>query len=74
MPLHKKYIFLNNLQSKHSLLMKFGQFISNYNRKNLSKNSTKIATYKLVPGPFVIAKTSAELLLENEIFEASYIY
>ena len=39
-----------------------------------SKNSTKTAASKLVPGPFVFAKTEAQLLFANEIFEASYLY
>ena len=32
MPKHKtkKYALLNNLESKHDLLMKFGQFVSYY--------------------------------------------
>ena len=38
-----------------------------------SKNFTKIAGWKLVPGPFVFAKNEAQLLLTNEIFEASYL-
>ena len=51
--------------------MKFDQFISYYKRKNFIK---KIATWKLVPGPFTFAKNEAQTLLENEIFEASYLY
>ena len=47
---------LNNLGSKHSLLMKFDQFVSYYKRKKISKNSTKTKTRKLVPGPFAFAK------------------
>ena len=35
------------------------------------KHSTKTATWKIVPGPFVFAKNQAQPLLENEIFEAS---
>ena len=69
-----KYISLNNLGSKHSLLMTFGQFMSYYKRKISSKNSAKTSAWKLVPGPFVFAKNLAQLLLENEIFEASYLY
>ena len=53
--------------------MKSGQFMSYYKRKKkLSKNSTKTAISK-VPGPFVFTKNLAQLLLENEIFEASYL-
>ena len=40
MPKHKtiKRMFLNNLRSKHSLYMKFGQFMLFYKRKKLCKN------------------------------------
>ena len=41
---------------KHSLLMKFGQFMSHYKRKNFIKNSTKNVAGKLFPGPFKFAK------------------
>ena len=53
---NKKYILLNNLGRKHSLLTKLGQFMSYYKRKKLSQNSTKIATWKLVSGPFLFEK------------------
>ena len=39
--------------------MKFGQFMSYAKEKISSKNSTKIAAWKLVPGPFVFAKNEA---------------
>ena len=39
-----------------------------------SKNSAKTAAWKLVPGLFVFAKNYTQFLLENEIFEASYLY
>ena len=35
--LNKKYISLNNLASKYSLLMKFGQFMSLQKKKNHQK-------------------------------------
>ena len=44
MPKHKTrniYISLNNLVSKHSLLMKFGHFMSHYKRKNFIKKVCK---------------------------------
>ena len=53
---NKKYILLNNLRSKHILLMKFAQFMSCCKRKNLTNFFTKTVTQKLVPGPFVFAK------------------
>ena len=34
---NKKYTLVNNLESKHSLLMKFGQFMSYYKRKKFMK-------------------------------------
>ena len=36
-----------------------------------SKKSTKSASWKLVPSPFVFAENLAQPLLENEIFEKS---
>ena len=38
---NKKYILLINLGSKHSLLMKFGQFMSYYKRKKFVKKLYK---------------------------------
>ena len=43
---------MNNLESKRSLVMKFGQFIQYYKIIILSKTSTKNVAWKLVPGPF----------------------
>ena len=67
----KKYILLNSMESKCSLLMKIDQFMSYYKRKNFVKKVYKIPQ---VPGPFVFTKNLAQPLLENEIFEASYLY
>ena len=39
-----------------------------------SKKFTNTAAWKLVPGLFVFAKNLAQPLLENEIFEAIYLY
>ena len=52
---------LNKLRRKHSLIMKFDQVMSSLQKK------------KLVPDPFVFAKNQAQPLLENEIFEVSYL-
>ena len=42
---------MNNLRSKHILLIKYGEFMSYYKKKKeLPKNSTKPATWKLVLG------------------------
>ena len=52
---NKKYIFLNNLESKHSLLMKY--LMSYHKRiKIIKKFHKKCATWKLVPGPFEFAQ------------------
>ena len=43
MPNHKtKYILLNNLRSKHILLMKFGQFVLYYKTKIYQKIIEKL--------------------------------
>ena len=47
-----KYILLNNLGSKHSLVTKFGQFIKYYKMQFLSEKYIKNVTLKLFPGPF----------------------
>ena len=53
MPKHEtRNILLNNLGSKHSLVMKFGQLMQYYQIIFLSKNYTKNVARKLVPGPF----------------------
>ena len=54
--------------------MKFGQFMSYYKRKKLLQNLTKTAAWKLVPDPFLFAKNYTQPLLENEAFEANYLY
>ena len=49
--------------------------MSYYKRKNiLSKTSTKTATWKLVPDPFMFAKNYTPSVLVNENFEASHLY
>ena len=45
-----------------------------YKRKKVAKFFAKTATWKLVPGPFVYAKNQGQPLLENEVFEGSYLY
>ena len=57
---------LNNLGIKQSLLTKFGQFMSYYKLKKVSKIFAKTAQWKLVPSPFVFPKNYAQPLLENE--------
>ena len=70
MPKHKsRKTFYWITWEVNTVLMKFGQFMSYCKRKN----STKTAISK-VPGPFVFTENLAQPLLENEIFEASYLY
>ena len=59
------------MESKHRLLMKIDQFMSYYKRKKFVKKFYKIPQ---VPGPFVFTKNLVQPPLENEIFEASYLY
>ena len=40
----KKYVLLNNLRSKHSLFMKFAQFMSHYKRKKIIETFSKTET------------------------------
>ena len=47
-----KHILLNNLGSKHSLVMKSGQFKQYYKIIFLSQIYMKDVAWKLVPGPF----------------------
>ena len=47
-----KHILLNNLGSKHNLVMKFGQFMEYYEIIFLSKKPTENVAWELVPGPF----------------------
>ena len=44
----RKYISLNNLESKHSLLLKFDQFMSYYKRKKFIKKFYKKCNLKTV--------------------------
>ena len=53
MPKHEtRNTLLNNLGSKRSLVMKFGQFMQYYQIFFFVKNSTKNVTWKLVSDPF----------------------
>ena len=47
-----KHILLNNLGIKHSLAMKFGQFMQYYKIVFLLKNYTKNVAWEVVAGPF----------------------
>ena len=53
---NKKFILLNNLGSKHGQLMKFGQFISYYKRKNVVKKFLKNCHLKTSSRPFCVCK------------------
>ena len=52
----KKYISLNNLGSKYSLLITFGQFMSYYKSKNFIKNFYKNCDLKTSSRPFCVCK------------------
>ena len=52
----EKYILLNNLSRKYSLVMKFGQFVQFYKRKVFLKKSYQIMNWKLVQDPFLFLK------------------
>ena len=54
--------------------MKFDQFCHITKEEKLSKHFAKTATWKLVLGSFVLTKNEAQPLLENLIFEVSYLY
>ena len=69
-----KYILLNNLGSKHSLLMKFGQFKSYYKRNIFIEKVFKKDDLKTSSRLFCVCKELTTALLENEFFEASYLY
>ena len=51
--------------------MKLASLCHTIKEKVLSKGSTKTAIWKLVPGPFVFVKNSAQPQLDKEIFEAT---
>ena len=55
-------------------LMKFDKFMSYSKRTNFIKNYAKTGAWKLLPGPFMFAKSEAQPLLENETFKAIYLY
>ena len=52
----REYILLNNLGSKHILLMKFGQLMSYYKRKNFMKKFHKNCDLKTSFRPFCVCK------------------
>ena len=52
----KKYALLNNLGSKRDLLMKFGQFVSYYQRKDFIKKICRNCNLKTSSRPFCVRK------------------
>ena len=69
-----KHVLLNNLESKHILLMKFGQFMSSCKIENFIKKFYKNCVLNTSSGSFVFAKSEAQPVLENDFFEASFLY
>ena len=59
--------------SKHILLIKFGQFLSYYERKKFIQKFYKIC-YLKSSRPFLFSKNLVKPLFENKIFEATYLY
>ena len=47
---------MNNLGSKHSLLIKFGQFVSYYKRKKIIKKFHQNFELETSPRPFCVYK------------------
>ena len=68
--INKTYILLNNLGSKHSLLIKFGQFSSYSLRNNFIKNFYKNCGLKTSPRPFCVCK-ELNLYLKIEFLKQS---
>ena len=60
--------------SEHSVLMKFRQFLAHYKRKNVIKNFCKTCGLKTSSRPFYVCKELGTASIENEIFEATYLY
>ena len=58
MPKHKakNTFLLNKFGSKHSLLMKFGQFVPYYKRKNFIETFYKNCDLKTHSRPFCVSK------------------
>ena len=56
MPKNKKYVLLHYLESKHSLLMKFDQFMSHYKRKNFIEKFRKNCDLETSSRPFCVYK------------------
>ena len=58
MPKHKtrNTFYKYNFKSEHSLLMKFGQFMSHYKRKNLIQKFCKNCSLKTSSRPFCVCK------------------
>ena len=60
--------------SKHSLLMKFGQFMSYEKRKNSISKFYQNCGLKTSSKPFYVCKELSTTSIGNEIFGASYLY
>ena len=61
-------------ESKYSLLIKFGQFMSYYKRKCFLKILQKLRPGNYFEVFLCLQKNSAQPLLENEIFEMTCLY
>ena len=70
----KKYILLNNLQSKYSLVMKSGQFMSYYKRKSLLKKCAKKWGLHTSSRPICIYKELCTIAIQKWNPEANWLY
>ena len=59
-PWSKKYVLLNSLGSKHSLVITFGQFISCYKRKTFTKKFYKKCGLETSSRPFRVIKNQTQ--------------
>ena len=57
---NKRYILLNNLGNKHSLVMKFGQFTRDYKRNIFMKKTYKKCGLETSSTPFGVCKELSE--------------
>ena len=62
----KEYVLLSKLGSKHSLVMKFGQFMQYYKRKLFIQKFYEKWTLETSSRPFLIFKESSPCEKESE--------
>ena len=71
---NKKYISVNNLGSKHSLLVKFGQFMSYHKSKNFIKIFCKNCGLKISSRPLCLHRIAHSFYWKTKFLkQATYI-